>query len=353
MPARTNEPPTSDMPITRLVPGPDTDTTNGKRDRRARRESSAEPLDFDARRAARRARRESSTTEPLAAEAVAPDVADSDGATTAVEAHHTDREPRRDASGQRRGRPRAPRAEKIAADSASAIAGAEQPVEVAELAEGSTATAAALAIDVPGKDSSHGARTLQRAQRKQQAAAVAVGRADDHPAMGALNRHLNMLMQQLETAHRVLGRVAAERDALRQQLADLQGIPVEEIVVTSIGASKEKEDRPEKTREPAEPQPPSAIARFNYFRHEDIQVMRRRRQVAALCVLSLVLVLWLLSRMGIWQMPDNVSKDSLSGLPLIGELMSYFLAGWVFFRIVRVGGRGVKWVFPTDQKRRR
>jgi hypothetical protein len=124
-------------------------------------------------------------------------------------------------------------------------------------------------------------------------------------------------------------------------------------VVTSIGASKENEDRPEKTREPAELQPPSAMARFNYFRHDDIQVMRRRRQVAALCVLSVVLVLWLLSRMGIWQMPDNVSKDSLSGLPLIGELMSYFLAGWVFYRIVRVGGKGVKWVFPTDQKRRR
>jgi hypothetical protein len=178
-----------------------------------------------------------------------------------------------------------------------------------------------------------------------------LGGESEHPALGALNRHLNLLTQQLGTAHRVIGRVAAERDALRQQLADLQGIPVEEIVVTSIGASTD--DRTARTREPSEPEPRTGMARFNYFAHEDIAVMRKRRQTAALGLLGVVLVIWLLGRMGFFQMPANVSRESLSGLPLIGELMSYFLAGWVFYRIIRVGGKGVKWVFPSEQRRRR
>jgi hypothetical protein len=67
--------------------------------------------------------------------------------------------------------------------------------------------------------------------------------ADDHPALGALNRHLNMMVQQLGTAHRVIGRVAAERDAFRQQLADLQGIPVEAIAVTSLGQTESRRSR--------------------------------------------------------------------------------------------------------------
>jgi len=176
--------------------------------------------------------------------------------------------------------------------------------------------------------------------------------------MGALNRHLNMLMQQLGTAHRVLGRVAAERDALRQQLADLQGIPVEEIVVTSIGASKEDrtEHRSARTRghvEPDEAEPPSRIAKFNYFAHEDIEVMRRRRQAAALGLLGVMLGLLLLTKMGYWQLPSNVSRDSLGALPVIGNFMSLFLAGWMFFRVFKVGSKGVKWVFPSDKRKRR
>ena len=352
-PTLSDEPAILDTSITMLVPGADSDVVNGRRERRARRVSSAgEPLDLAARRE-RRARRASSAAEPLNSEPVTVDLIDPDNTLTAIEATHPDRDADQAASGERRRRPRAPRAEKMAADSATTVDEDEPAGDSAQLPEASAITAEALAVAEAGKKPSRSSHTLKRAQRKQQQAKAALEEAGDSPVLGALNRHLNMMTQQLGTAHRVIGRVAAERDALRQQLADLQGIPVEEIVVTSIGASKENEDRPEKTREPAELQPPSAMSRFNYFRHDDIQVMRRRRQVAALCVLSVVLVLWLLSRMGIWQMPDNVSKDSLSGLPLIGELMSYFLAGWIFYRIVRVGGKGVKWVFPTDQKRRR
>jgi hypothetical protein len=349
--APPDEPSTVDVSITRLVSGVDEDATHSRRERRARRVSSAtEPVDFDARRA-RRARRASAAAEPLGSEPAPPDVISSDGATTATEVQQTDREAPRATSGERRRRPRAPRAEKIAAvDSTTAIDEDDSAGESTGLPADSDITAEALAVDVPGKKSSH---TLRRAQRKRQEATAALGDASDNPALGALNRHLNMLTQQLGTAHRVIGRVAAERDALRQQLADLQGIPVEEIVVTSIGAATEKDERPAKTRESDEPQPQTGIARFNYFRHEDIDVMRKRRQILALVLVGVVLVLWFLGRMGMFQLPENLGKDSLANLPFIGEIMSYFLAGWVFYRVIRIGGRGVKWVFPSDQKRKR
>jgi len=210
-----------------------------------------------------------------------------------------------------------------------------------------------IAVDLSGKKPSRSAHTLKRARQMQQDAAAAMDDADQNPALGALNRHLNMMLQQLEMAHRVIGRVAAERDALRQQLADLQGIPVDEIVVTSIGASKE--DRPAKTHEHhhAEPQAPTAMSRLNYFAHEDIAVMRKRRQMFVLVLLVVVVGLWFAGRMGAWEVPDNLSRDSVSRLPFIGEFMSYFLAGWLLFRFAKVTGKGVRWVFPNEHRHRR
>ena len=345
-----------DMPINSLDPAPDPEATNARRERRARRGSStAEPLDFNAKRE-RRARRASSAAEPLVAEPAAPDVTDLVGASTAIEAQQTDREAGQAAT------------ENIAAADAGGAGGeATSAGALARLPEASVATTETLAVALSDKKSSRNTRALARAERTQQEAAAALHDAGEHPAVGALNRHLNMLTQQLETAHRVVGRVAAERDALRQQLADLEGIPVEQIVVTSIAVAAE--DRSVRTREHghgehraaklrehgelADPAPPNAMARLNYFRHEDIAVMRRRRQIAALCLFGVVLVLWVLSKMGYLQTPENVGKDSLAQLPVVGELMSYMLAGWVLYRIVRMGGKGVKWIFPDEPKHKR
>jgi len=103
--------------------------------------------------------------------------------------------------------------------------------------DASTPPAEVEAGDGSGENREGGIGTLPSAQRQQQAtdAAGDTGEAGDHHGMGALNRQLRLVVEQLETAHRVLGRVAAERDALRQQLANLQGIPVEEVVITSTG----------------------------------------------------------------------------------------------------------------------
>jgi hypothetical protein len=367
MPAPQDEPSIVDMPISRLVPGSDTDATNARRERRARRGSStAEPLDFNAKRE-RRARRASPAAEPLDADPAAPDVANPGSVSTGIEAHQTDREAGQASNGERRRGLRAVRAEqRAAADAASAVDGAASAGALAQLPDASAATAETLSVELSDKKSSRSTRALARAERTQQDAAAALHDAGEHPALGALNRHLNMLTQQLETAHRVVGRVAAERDALRQQLADLEGIPVEQIVVTSVATATD--DRPARTREHGHGEhraaklrehgepvdaAPNAMARLNYFRHEDIAVMRRRRQVAALCLLGVVLVLWTLSKMGYLQTPENVGKDSLSQLPVVGELMSYMLAGWVLYRIVKMGGKGVKWIFPSEPKHKR
>ena len=98
------------------------------------------------------------------------------------------------------------------------------------------APAEVVAGDESGENREGGIRTLPPAQHQQEQAAAAAGETGEvveHHGLGALNRQLKLIVEQLETVHRVLGRVAAERDALRQQLADLQGIPVEDVVITS------------------------------------------------------------------------------------------------------------------------
>ena len=319
------------MPAVAGQPESTMSADNGDRERLSRRSASARDLvDVDHR---------------------ANGTEDSNGGAPTTVPPRPSREERRTARGERRQRPRAPRAEQATAPVSPATAPENETAgDPALVPEAATAAAEALVINLSGKKPNRGARTLKRARRKQQDAAAALAGADDNPALGALNRHLNMMMQQLGTAHRVIGRIAAERDALRQQLADLQGIPVEEIVVTTIGASSELTSSAAKL---SEPQPKTGLSRLNYFGGEDVVVMRRRRQMFVLALLLLVVILWLSSRMGFWQLPSNLSRDSLTGLPYIGEFMTYFLAGWLLFRFVKVSSKGVKWVFPSDDPRRR
>jgi hypothetical protein len=302
-------------------------------------------------RRARRTRRDGNGLENDPAGQAGSDLADAGekiGSNGHAESEHSLRQVARN---ERRGRPRAPRAEKSADPLNSASAGIDKLADGSPPASDASAAAAeALVINLSGKKPNRGARTAKRARRKQEDAAAALSGADNNPALGALNRHLNMMMQQLGTAHRVIGRIAAERDALRQQLADLQGIPVDEIVVTSLGAAA---DQPASTPKPTEPQPKTGISRLNYFGGEDVVVMRRRRQTFVLGLLVFMVMLWLAARMGAWQVPANLSRDSLTALPYVGDFMSLFLAGWLLFRFVRVTSKGVKWVFPSDDPRRR
>lgn len=170
-----------------------------------------------------------------------------------------------------------------------------------------------------------------------------------------INQHLGLMTQQLTAAHRVIGRVSAERDALRQQVADLQGIPVDEVMIASLATSGEldKDRRTPTTGEDETEQKPSRLAKLNYFGGEDIAIMRRRRQTFVLGLIGILIVAGLIARQIGWSMPEDVSRDSLAALPVLGNFMYIFLAGWMLFRVVKVSSRGVRWVFPSEDRRRR
>jgi hypothetical protein len=321
--------------------------------------------------------------EPIAINETAPGSGDSCEAVESNKVANPDRESRRMARAEKRRRPRAPLAEKSSAPREFATASENTlPEDSPPTVDASTRAADAPVIDLSGENQGNETRVARRARSKQEAAATVMKDADDHPALGALNRHLNMMIQQLETAHRVIGRVAAERDTFRQQLADLQGIPGEAIPVTSLGPTQRRRSRtkagqstdqagspvqgiavalPGQTEgrrsvatDSDEPSSPSIMSRLNYFSVDDFAVARKRRQRFALGLLLVVLILGLGIRLGIMQLPDNISRESLTALPLIGDFMSIFLVGWLFFRFIRVSSKGVKWVFPSeDQKRRR
>ena len=164
-----------------------------------------------------------------------------------------------------------------------------------------------------------------------------------------LVRQLSLTSQQLNAAHRVIGRLSAERDILRQHFADAVGIPVNEVVIaTDTDATEEAQKKVH-----VEAKPPSRMQKLNYFGGNDYAQMRRRRQAFVGVLFAIILMLWGLSRAGYWSMPDNISRDSLGQVPLIGDLMTYFLAGWLFFRVAKVSSKGVRWVFPSDNRRRR
>jgi hypothetical protein len=116
------------------------------------------------------------------------------------------------------------------------------------------------------KKRARGTRTPQRARRKQRQVAVEAG---EGPGLGALNRHLAQVVTQLTTAQQLIGRVAAERDALRQQLADLQGVPVEDIMLPSVGTSTVPQE--------SAPQPDAALAEATENRIDRIRRRLPRR----------------------------------------------------------------------------
>jgi hypothetical protein len=258
---------------------------------------------------------------------------------------------------QRQGdaRPSAPRAKRPATD-APAVDVDGVAVDDGTAADGDQSPDQAL-IGVTGT-SKRSTRAAVRAKKMQQSASAAMNSAEDNPALGALNRHLNMLMQQLTTSHRVIGRVAAERDALRQQLAELHGVPVDQIKVTTVGAPSEEDGASRRAHAHANAEhrrdaPPAKSTRMQFFGGDDLVQVRKHRQYTVMIMLVVIAVGGLIFRHFGWSLPDNVNRDSLATLPYVGAIMQVFLMGWMMYRVVRVGGKGVRWLFPSEEKRKR
>lgn len=103
----------------------------------------------------------------------------------------------------------------------------------AEQEQQSEATAAA-----PAKGKDKGSRIARRGRKKKGSQENAATDDSEQANLGALNRHLATITQQLTAAHLAIGRVVAERDALRQHIADIQGVTLEEIPIPTVNEAE-------------------------------------------------------------------------------------------------------------------
>ena len=179
-------------------------------------------------------------------------------------------------------------------------------------------------------------RKVERALKQQQAAEEALEEGDEqHPALGPVVRHLNNVIRDLTEAHNKVGALSAERDALRLRLAELTGEPIPED-----GEEGERPNREARSAARAE----SATSMS--------QVARRRQLIAVGALVVLGIGIYVARSHGL--VLDNVSRDVLAKLPLVGPLMQVFLIGWLVYRVARVSGKGARWLFPAaDGKRKR
>lgn len=214
------------------------------------------------------------------------------------------------------------------------------------------------------------ARAVERLRVQKEAAERAIFQAGEVTAVVApLVRHVNAVTEQLNESQVTLGRLSAERDALRMRLAEVEGVPVEQLDVVPL-AERFGAEKPQArtaraggraTEAPASEQADTPALRL--FRRagviipddasdEEFKRAARKRQAIAIVAFAAIGVgMYLAQRNG--ADVSNLSRDSLGQIQYIGVVMQIFLVAWLFYRVVRVGGRGARWLFPQQNSRRR
>jgi hypothetical protein len=216
-------------------------------------------------------------------------------------------------------------------------------------------------------------RAIERTRVQLQQAEQAIATAPDLAALVApLVRHVNSVTEQLNEAQLTVGKLAAERDALRHRLADSEGIPIEDIpVLTAVAVDGEADAEARRllriearesaiTPEERKPNPLRPVGvRMGFVpasdAFDDLKRMARRRQIfAATLIAGLVIGIWMATsegrNLGAW------AQENLAGYAYVGLIFQAFIMAWMFYRVVRVGGKGVRWIFPdphAPKKRRR
>lgn len=193
-------------------------------------------------------------------------------------------------------------------------------------------------------------------------------------------RHLCALTKEIAEAQRTLGKLSAERDALRREVGELQATPplLTDGQGESLRLGKEArlEARAVKLAERAivaEPVPTPKEIRLEAKAAKQAergivdepvptpeelrtraQAVGRRRRMIALSVIGaigLTIVVWRL--MG-WASPvSDASKRGLTGIAYIGPFMNIVIGGFLIYRIVRVGSKAGNWLFPSAEEPRR
>ncbi len=167
-------------------------------------------------------------------------------------------------------------------------------------------------------------------------------------ALAPMVQHLGSMTKELTESQRTVGRLIAERDALRKQVSEMNGVPFElpeenEIRIAKVARvearaikqaerSAEADDTPE-----GDPTARAAAA-------------GRRRRLIALAVVVVLASGFYWADMQGWNLGDFLSKGGLSNIDYVGPLFNVLIAGWLIYRIARVGGKGARWLFPEPEE---
>jgi hypothetical protein len=268
----------------------------------------------------------------------------------------------------------APQQESPATDAGSSTDAPALRADTAESAQG--ATSSALAVPAPSPvaartllvsplvDSGAAPKAIERTRVQYQAAEDAVSSNPDVISVIApLVRHVNSVTEQLNDAQINLGRIMAERDALRMRLAEVEGVDPSELSIMPVSngdESSRQQLRLQRTEARATDDEESKLQRIaarNPLRvdsaatKEEIARVAKRRQLLAAAIFGAIgLGLYISSRQG--NDVSSVSRDSLADLQFVGIFFNMFFMMWMMYRVVRVGGKGAKWLFPSNSSGR-
>ena len=252
----------------------------------------------------------------------------------------------------------------VAAPSGTIPAAARPPIELQQ-AEARRGVLVTPVIDTANQPP----RAVERMRvQKEAAEKVILDLPEVTAAVAPLVRHVNNVTMQLNEAQITIGRLTAERDALRHQLLDETGALAEQIdqqMSVDLKDSERRQNRllrqEAREGEPDDGDEPGRVSLF--FRRagliipddapeEAFKQAARKRQILAFTILSVVvLVIWLYQRGG--QSIGNINRDSLAQIQGIGVIFQALLIAWMLYRVVRVGGKGARWLFPQQSQNTR
>lgn len=317
-------------------------------------------------------------TPPAEALAADPAPGEADGKIVAIESGRQRREGR--SPGERNREERLERRERrkhrvdgdIAADAPMAPAFDDAIVAVeGSLPDESAAELAAAGqriLTAPLMPSDSPERSVERTRSQLEAAERAVaGNPEVTAVVAPLVRHVNTVTEQLNSAQLQLGRTVAERDALRLKVAELLGVDVSEVsIIDSLSGQTESGagiqlravDASASGRQPDAPAKPSRVPAAIDIRvgsdasPEHVRRIARKRQLIAACLFTAIGIGFVIAqRQG--NDVSSFSRDSLGSLAGIGIFFNIFFMVWMLYRVVRVGGKGAKWLFPQEPTKRR
>lgn len=192
---------------------------------------------------------------------------------------------------------------------------------------------------------------LERRRRRQRGADEEGDEGDLYAGLGPMVRHLWTMTKELSEAQRTVGRLTAERDLLLQQLGDDRVLP--------IGSAEAGGTRPNREARQAAKQAERANAGGPVPTPEELatraaEAGRRRRLIALGILVTIAAAIWIGRAVHV-PVGDYLSKGGVTGIPYVGIVFQVFLAGFLLFRVVRVGGKAGQWLFPSaeEPKRRR